>query len=186
MKQNKRKHLQTLFETLGEKHQFNGTVLAAEGGDILYHHSFGYAEMTEKRPLKTNSLFELASLSKPFTALGIILLEEKGILGYEDKVDRWLPGFPYQGVTIRHLLNHTSGLPDYMGWFFANWDSHKIAVNQDIVDMLMNEGLSGYFEPNEGWMYSNTGYVLLAVIIEKASGMSYADFIKTSIFYRQA
>ncbi|MHC5545787.1 serine hydrolase [Bacillus subtilis] len=182
MKQNKGKHLQTLFETLGEKHQFNGTVLAAEGGDILYHHSFGYAEMTEKRPLKTNSLFELASLSKPFTALGIILLEEKGILGYEDKVDRWLPGFPYQGVTIRHLLNHTSGLPDYMGWFFANWDSHKIAVNQDIVDMLMNEGLSGYFEPNEGWLYSNTGYVLLAVIIEKASGMSYADFMKTSIF----
>lgn len=69
-----------------------------------------------------------------------------------------------------------------MGWFFANWDSHKIAVNQDIVDMLMNEGLSGYFEPNEGWLYSNTGYVLLAVIIEKASGMSYADFMKTSIF----
>lgn len=93
MKQNKRKHLQTLFETLGEKHQFNGTVLAAEGGDILYHHSFGYAEMTEKRPLKTNSLFELASLSKPFTALGIILLEEKGILGYEDKVDRCCPVF---------------------------------------------------------------------------------------------
>lgn len=69
---------------------------------------------------------------------------------------------------------------------FANWDSHKIAVNQDIVDMLMNEGLPGYFEANEGWLYSNTGYVLLAVIIEKASGMSYADFMKTSIFHRSA
>ncbi|ARV46481.1 penicillin-binding protein [Bacillus subtilis] len=182
MKQTKRKHLKTLFETLGEKHQFNGTVLAAEDGDILYHHSFGYAELKEKRPLQTNSLFELASLSKPFTALGIILLEEKGILGYEDKVERWLPDFPYQGVTVKHLLNHTSGLPDYMGWFFTNWDPHKIAVNQDIVDMLMNEGLPGYFEPNEGWLYSNTGYVLLAVIIEKASGMSYADYMKTYIF----
>ncbi|MER0465546.1 serine hydrolase [Bacillus cabrialesii subsp. cabrialesii] len=182
MKRNKRKHLKTLFETLAEEYQFNGTILAAEDGDILYHHSFGYADLTEKRPLQTNSLFELASLSKPFTALGVILLEEKGILGYEDKVERWLPGFPYKGVTIRHLLNHTSGLPDYMGWFFANWDQHKIAVNQDIVDMLMNEGLPGYFEPNEGWLYSNTGYVLLAVIIEKASGMSYADFMKTRIF----
>ncbi|MFH0346020.1 serine hydrolase [Bacillus vallismortis] len=182
MKQEKRKHLGTLFSVLAEKQQFNGTVLAAEDGDILYHHSFGYAEMAEKRPLQTSSLFELASLSKPFTALGIILLEEKGILGYEDKVERWLPGFPYQGVTIRHLLNHTSGLPDYFEWFLANWDKHKIAVNQDIVDMLMNEGLPGYFEPNEGWQYSNTGYVLLAVIMEKASGMSYSDFMKTHIF----
>ncbi|KFI02860.1 serine hydrolase [Bacillus spizizenii] len=182
MKQNKRKHLKTLFETLGEKYQFNGTILAAEDGEILYHHSFGYAELTEKLPLQTNSLFELASLSKPFTALGIILLEEKGILGYEDKVERWLPGFPYQGITIRHLLHHTSGLPDYMGWFVSNWDQHKIAQNQDIVDMLMNEGLPNYFEPNEGWLYSNTGYVLLAVIIEKASGMSYADFMNTNIF----
>ncbi|MDR4433091.1 serine hydrolase [Bacillus tequilensis] len=182
MKQDKGRHLKTLFKALGQKHQFNGTVLAAEDGDILYHHSFGYAELTEKRPLQTNSLFELASLSKPFTALGIILLEEKGILGYEDDVERWLPGFPYKRVTIRHLLNHTSGLPDYMGWFLTNWDRHKIAVNQDIVNMLMNEGLPGYFEPNDGWLYSNTGYVLLAVIIEKASGMSYADFMKVSIF----
>ncbi|KAF1680567.1 MULTISPECIES: serine hydrolase [Bacillus] len=182
MKQEKSKHLSRLFSVLAEKYQFNGTVLAAEDGYILYHHSFGYAELKEKRPLQTNSLFELASLSKPFTALGIILLEEKGILGYEDKVERWLPGFPYQGVTIRHLLNHTSGLPDYMGWFIANWDQQKIAVNQDIVNMLMNEGLPRYFKPNEGWLYSNTGYVLLAVIIEKASGMSYADFMKTSVF----
>ncbi|MGF7534291.1 serine hydrolase [Bacillus mexicanus] len=182
MKQEKSKHLSRLFSVLAEKYQFNGTVLAAEDGDILYHHSFGYAELKEKRPLQTNSLFELASLSKPFTALGIILLEEKGILGYEDKVERWLPGFPYQGVTIRHLLNHTSGLPDYMGWFIANWDHQKIAVNQDVVNMLMNEGLPRYFKPNEGWLYSNTGYVLLAVIIEKASGMSYADFMKTSVF----
>ncbi|MBY4602444.1 serine hydrolase [Bacillus sp. SPARC3] len=182
MKQTKRKHLKTLFETLGERHQFNGTVLAAEDGDILYHHSFGYAELMEKRPLKTNSLFELASVSKPFTALGIILLEEKGILGYEDKVERWLPGFPYLGVTIRHLLNHTSGLPDYIDWFLVNWDQNKIAVNQDVVDMLMKEKPPGYFAPNEGWLYSNTGYVLLAVLIEKASGMSYADFLKQNIF----
>lgn len=69
MKQTKRKHLKTLFETLGEKHQFNGTVLAAEDGDILYHHSFGYAELKEKRPLQTNSLFELASV-KAFYSFG--------------------------------------------------------------------------------------------------------------------
>lgn len=66
MKQKKRKHLKTLFETLGENYQFNGTILAAEDGEILYHHSSGYAEWTEKRPLQTNSLFELASRRKGF------------------------------------------------------------------------------------------------------------------------
>lgn len=104
------------------------------------------------------------------------------MLGYEDTVERWIPGFPYEGVTIRHLLNHTSGLPEYIEWFFANWNKSKIAVNQDVVDMLMNEQPPCYFAPNEGWLYSNTGYVLLAVLIEKASGMSYADFLKQHIF----
>ncbi|MBU5244432.1 serine hydrolase [Bacillus halotolerans] len=182
MKQKKRKELKTLFETLGERKHFNGAVLAAEDGDILYHHAFGYADLPGKRLLQENSLFELASLSKPFTAMAVVLLEEKGMLGYEDMVERWIPGFPYEGVTIRHLLNHTSGLPDYTEWFLANWNKSEIAVNQDVVDMLMNEQPPCYFAPNEGWLYSNTGYVLLAVLIEKASGMSYADFLKQHIF----
>lgn len=182
MKQDKRNDLKTLFETLGERNQFNGAVLAAEDGGILYHHAFGYADLPEKRLLQENSLFELASLSKPFTALAVVLLEEKGMLGYEDKVERWIPGFPYEGVTIRHLLNHTSGLPEYIECFFVNWDKSRVAVNQDVVDMLMNEQPPCYFAPNEDWLYSNTGYVLLAVLIEKASGMSYADFLKQHIF----
>lgn len=85
MKQNKRKHLKTLFETLGEKYQFNGTILAAEDSEILYHHSFGYAELTEKRLLQTNSLFELASLSKPFTALESYCWRRKGFLDMKTK-----------------------------------------------------------------------------------------------------
>ncbi|MED2942480.1 serine hydrolase [Bacillus swezeyi] len=183
MKQNKREQLAHLFRVLGERHHLNAAVLIAEEGDILYQNSFGYSNLPEKRPLQEHSLFELASLSKPFTALGIMQLAQQGAVNIEDSVECWIPEFPYQGVTIHHLLTHTSGLPDYFEWFLNHWDHNKIAVNQDIVDMLINHQPPGYFSPGEGWLYSNTGYVLLAVIIEKASGLSFADFMKKSIFH---
>ncbi|ASB90899.1 serine hydrolase [Bacillus sonorensis] len=182
MKQKKRERLANLFNVLGERNHINAAVLVAEDGDIIYQNSFGYANLPEKRLLQDHSLFELASLSKPFTALGVLQLAQQGAVNVEDEVERWIPGFPYQGVTIHHLLTHTSGLPDYMEWFHKYWDHSRIAVNQDIVDMLMNHQPPGYFAPGEGWLYSNTGYVLLAVIIEKASGLSFPDFMKKNIF----
>ncbi|MCY8399523.1 serine hydrolase [Bacillus haynesii] len=182
MKQNKREQLVNLFSVLNEKSQINAAVLVAEDGDILYQGAFGYANLVDKRLLKEHSLFELASLSKPFTALGILQLAQQGALNVEDPVERWITGFPYQGITIHNLLTHTSGLPDYMEWFLQHWDHNKIAVNQDIVDMLMNHQPQRYFAPGEAWLYSNTGYVLLAVIIEKASGLSFAEYMKKSIF----
>lgn len=182
MKQKKRERLANLFNVLGERNHINAAVLVAEDGDIIYQNSFGYANLPEKRLLQDHSLFELASLSKPFTALGVLQLAQQGAVNVEDEVERWIPGFPYQGVTIHHLLTHTSGLPDYMEWFHKYWDHSRIAVNQDIVDMLMNHQPPGYFAPGEGWLYSNTGYVLLAVIIEKASSLSFPDFMKKNIF----
>ncbi|AOP14436.1 penicillin-binding protein 4* [Bacillus licheniformis] len=173
--------LVNLFSVLKEKGQINAAVLVAEDGDILYQGAFGYENLADKRLLQEHSLFELASLSKPFTALGILQLAQQGELKIEDPVERWITGFPYQGVTIRDLLTHTSGLPDYMEWFLQHWDHSKIAVNQDIVDMLMNHHPQRYFA-GEGWLYSNTGYVLLAVIIEKAPGLSFAEYMKKNIF----
>lgn len=181
MKQKKREQLVNLFSVLNEKSQINAAVLVAEDGDILYQGAFGYANLADKRLLKEHSLFELASLSKPFTALGILQLAQQGALNVEDPVERWITGFPYQGITIHNLLTHTSGLPDYMEWFLQHWDHNKIAVNQNIVDMLMNHQPQRYFAPGEGWLYSNTGYVLLAVIIEKASGLSFAEYMKKSL-----
>ncbi len=117
MKQKKREQLVHLFRVLNKRSPINAAVLVAEDGDILYQNAFGYANLADKRLLQEHSLFELASLSKQFTALGILQLAQQGALNIEDPIERWMTGFPYQGVTIHHLLTHTSGLPDYMEWF---------------------------------------------------------------------
>ncbi|MBY8914875.1 serine hydrolase [Bacillus sp. YC2] len=179
----KKQAFEDLFSALGEKHEINGAVLAAENGCILYQGSFGAAELKTNRPLNDQSVFELASVSKPFTAAGIIILEQQGKLRYDDMMERWLPDFPYPGMTIRHLLHHTSGLPDYIELFLEHWDRDRIAVNQDVINMLIKHKPAAYFPPNEGWLYSNTGYVVLAVIIEKASGMRFAEFMKQAVFH---
>lgn len=179
----KQQNLEKLFSTLHERGAVNGAVLAAEQGEILYQAVFGYGELSSKRELILDSVFELASLSKPFTATAIMLLEEKGQLSYDDLIERWLPDFPYPGITVRHLLNHTSGLPDFMDLFREHWDHAKIGANEDVLNMLMQYKPERYFAPDESWAYSNTGYVLLAVLVQRITGLSFAEYMKTHIFH---
>ena len=162
--------------------RFNGNVLVVENGKIIYQDALGYADYNTKRKLDNNSAFELASLSKQFTAMGIMVCKEKGLLSYEDKVIRFFPLFQYPNITIRHLLTHTSGLPEYEDQFEKNWDHKKIAYNKDLFFMLEQEHDTLFFTPGSKWKYSNTGYAILAAIIEKASGKSYNDFMKKNVF----
>ncbi|MGN7384288.1 Penicillin-binding protein E [Chlamydia abortus] len=178
----KRQRLEQLFGGLAEKGEVNGVILAAEHGEIIYQAAFGQADLSTSRRLQTNTVFELASLSKPFTALGIVVLEEKGMLAYDEPIERWLPELPYQGITVRHLLCHTSGLPDYMDLFFEHWDRSNIATNADVLNLLVRHRPPVYFEPNENWLYSNTGYVLLAILIERITGQRFADFMSEHVF----
>lgn len=178
----KKQKLETLFNALHEKEQMNGAVCVAEQGEILYQGVFGYGELSSKRKLTLDSVFELASLSKPFTAVAIMLLEEQGRLAYDDFIEQWLPDFPYPDITVRHLLNHTSGLPDYMNLFEEHWDRTQIAVNEDVLNLLMEHKPERYFLPNEQWEYSNTGYVLLALLVERISGLSFAEYMDTYLF----
>ncbi|HEX2684064.1 MAG TPA: serine hydrolase domain-containing protein, partial [Ferruginibacter sp.] len=162
--------------------RFNGSILVAKNGNIIYHQNFGYADYNTKRLLNDSTAFELASLSKQFTAMGIMILKEKKLLSYEDNVKKFFPGLPYDSITIRHLLTHTSGLPYYESQFEKNWNHKKIAHNKDVVDMLIKERDSLFFKPGTKMQYSNTGYALLAAIIEKVSNMSYNDFMAKNIF----
>lgn len=123
-----------------------------------------------------DSMFELASVSKPITALGIIRLQQLGQLHWDDPLSNWIPELPYPGITIRHLLNHTSGLPDYMELFANVWDPTRYARNEDVLRMLIEHRPDPLFAPNESWMYSNTGYIVLAILIERISGQRYGDF----------
>lgn len=185
----KTQKLDSLFQKLSSNKEFNGNVLIAEKGKVIYKNSFGLANETSKVKLNENSIFELASVSKQFTAFAIVILKEKGKLKYEDKIGDILPQLSfYKNITIRNLLNHTSGLPDYMKILDSllidkTWDNKtKIANNKDILDVYEKYKPSLLFEPNEKWEYSNTGYAILASIIEKVSGKSYAEFLKAEIF----
>jgi CubicO group peptidase (beta-lactamase class C family) len=161
---------------------FNGNVLAADGGIPFYQQSLGYADFNSKRMLNDSSVFELASVSKQFTAMGIMICKERGLFSYDDNIKKFFPGLPYNNITVRHLLTHTSGIPSYEDQFEKKWDRKKIAFNKDVIEMLSGVNDTLFFKPGSKWQYSNTGYALLASIIEKVSGMSYNDFMAKNIF----
>ncbi len=163
---------------------FNGSVLVICDGQSIYENSLGYANFDEKTPLLNEGVFNLASVSKQFTAMGIMILEEQGKLDYSDLIQKHIPEIPkkYKGISIEHLLHHTSGLPDYMDLFDDKWDKSKVATNEDVIHMLAKHKPKKEFKVGKRYKYSNTGYVLLASIIERISGQSFADFMKVNVF----
>ena len=165
-----------------EYFRFNGNILVAEAGNIIYQQSLGSASFNSKRALNDSSVFELASVSKQFTAMCIMILKEKKLLDYDDSVKKFFTDFPYPAISIRHLLTHTSGLPGYEEQFEKKWDHTKIAFNKDVLDMLAQEKDTLFFKPGTQWRYSNTGYAVLAAIIARVSGVSYNDFMEKNIF----
>lgn len=175
--------IDSTLSTFYEEGSFNGNVLVAEKGKEIFSKSYGYAEEPAKRKLDRNSIFELASCSKQFTAAGIALLQQQGKLSYDDLLAKWIPEIGiYKGVTIRHLLYHTSGLPDYMDLMDSLWDRRRIANNKDMIRILVQAHPEPGFEPGVKMEYSNTGYALLASVIEAVSGQTYAAFLDKHIF----
>jgi CubicO group peptidase (beta-lactamase class C family) len=172
-----------LIDSLHTAGKFNGNIVIAEQGKIMYQKSIGLANHKTGARLNENSLFELASVSKQFTAMGIVMLKQKGKLNYDDPLAKFIPELSfYQGVTIRNLLQHTSGLPDYESILDSLFDRKKIATNQDIIDTFKKYKPALNFEPGTKWKYSNTGYALLGTIIERLSGLSYGAYLEKTIF----
>ncbi|TMI90531.1 MAG: beta-lactamase family protein [Bacteroidetes bacterium] len=160
---------------------FSGVVLIADNGKPVYQKAFGYREFADQIPLQTTDIFELASVSKQFTAMIIMMLKEKEKLNYDDSVSKYLQ-IPYKGITIRNLLTHTSGLPDYQDIMDKYWDKSKVAGNPDCIEYLNKYAPPKHFEPGAKYEYSNTGYMLLASIAEKASGKDFIEMCQTWIF----
>lgn len=179
----KEKKLDSLFTSLYAAKEFNGNVLVAEKGKVIYEKSFGLANEKTQQKLDKNTVFELASVSKQFTAMGIVQLEKEGKLSYNDPLTKYFPELSfYKPMTIDNLLHHTSGLPDYMSLFDKNWDKKKFATNKDVVEMLAKYKPELLFVPGDKYEYSNTGYALLGLIIEKVSKQSYGDYLNKKIF----
>lgn len=172
------------LDKLQKNNKFNGAVLLIKNDSVLLKESYGYTDFTKKEKLTTNSSFRLASVSKQFTGVGIMLLKEQGKLNFDDSITKFLPQLTYKNVTIRHLLNHTSGVPDaYMDFP----KKHKKEIGKALtiskmVELLAKENLPLKTKPNDIYNYNNTGYVLLAAIIEKASEKSFEEFLQTELF----
>ncbi|MFM7682869.1 MAG: serine hydrolase domain-containing protein, partial [Bacteroidota bacterium] len=161
--------------------EFNGNILIAEKGKIIFNKSYGKANEETGEMLNENSQFELASVSKQFTATAIMILKERNQLSLDDPITKYFPELVnYNKVTIKNLLNHTGGLPDYMEILEKKLDTTKILNNKDIVKSLINT--KPLFKANSKFEYSNTGYVLLGQIIEKVSNIPLNDFLQKNIF----
>lgn len=175
--------IDSLLTTMYKNGNLNGNILIAEKGKVVYKKSFGFTNDSTKEKLNEHSIFELASISKQFTAMAIVILKEKKKLNYDDKMSKYIPELShYDNITIRHLLNHTSGLPDYMEIMDTVFDKSKIAINDDIINLFAKFKPSVLFESNTQWQYSNTGYALLATIIERVTGMSYGAYLSKVLF----
>lgn len=156
-------------------------VLVGDADSIVFFRSIGPANVTTGERINDQSLCELASVSKQFTAEAMMILKSKGLLSYDDTLRKFFPELKYNAVTIRHLLTHTSGVPDYED-LLPYWDTSKIAFNKDVIALLADKNPPAFFKAGAQFQYSNTGYVLLASIVEKISGKKFNDFLTGEIF----
>lgn len=175
--------LDTLFEKLNKANQINGNVLIAKNGEVIYQKCFGWADKENLVCLSDTHMFQLASVSKVFTATAVLKLYELGKIDLNEKVKNILPEFPYSEVTIKHLLTHRSGLPNYTYFCseFLKNDTTTLS-NQNVLDVMSKHKPNLYFNAGKRFNYSNTNYAILALVIEKISGNTYSDFLYKEIF----
>lgn len=182
--QSKKENLDAYFSSLFKNGQFNGNVLIAQEGQILYERSFGLADLSTRRKITNESSFPIASITKTFTATAILQLKQQGKLELEDKVSKFLPEFPYPKVTIKQLLSHTAGLPIYDSLFYSFIPKHPDTVftNKDLIPAFLSSKAPLIFKSGEDFSYNNVNYNILALVIEKLSGLFYGAYLNEYIF----
>lgn len=173
--------IDSALTALYQRDLFNGTVLIAEKGKVLYKKAFGIKNPLTGEILNTTSSFNLASVSKQFYAMMVMMLKEQGKLTYDAPVQRFVPRFPYPAITIRHLMNQTSGLPEYFDIADAHMTLLDTLTNTSLMDILAAVKPPLVFEPGSRWEYCNTNYTTLASVIESVSGMTADVFMKNFI-----
>ncbi|MCK9409476.1 MAG: beta-lactamase family protein [Bacteroidetes bacterium] len=159
------------------------SVLVMDRDSVIFKKSYGLASVKEQIPVTTSTNFRLASVTKQFTAMSVLLLKEQGKLSLDDKILKFFPDFPLYGkdITVRNLLNHTSGLIDYED-FVPDTQTYQV-LDADCLRLMFNAE-SLYFPAGTQYRYSNTGYALLALIVEQISGNHYAEFVNENIFVK--
>ena len=160
------RRIDSLMTTLHQRGQFNGSVLVAVAGEVVYRQAFGEADIAAHRPFSTSTPSCIGSLSKQFTAMAIMLLAEQGKLRYDDSIVRYLPELRdvAGGIAIRHLLTHTGGIPDV-----GDLGIDTPALTNELALRRLTTGPAIVRAPGQKYQYSNTGYLLLATIVERVA-----------------
>lgn len=158
------------------------SVAVVKDGRVVVRRAYGFANLETRTPMRPEMVFELGSVTKQFTSTAILMLVQQGKLALDDDIRKYVPDFPDKGprITIEHLLTHTSGIKDYTD--DPNWPGlwRQDLTPMQVVDLVKDAPLE--FAPGTKWRYDNTGYTLLGLVLEKASGVPYAEFIRANIF----
>lgn len=171
--------------------EFSGGLLIAKNGEVLFEKYAGKRDLRTNETISDTTAMHIASTSKTFTAIAILQLMQKGLLTLDDSLQKFFPKFPYSGITIKMLLSHRSGLPNYL-YFMSNnkWGTddkgkwnHQYATNQDVLQMMIEKRPDPVSKPDSKFNYCNTNYLLLALIIEKITGISFPEYMEQKIFH---
>ncbi len=176
--------MDSIFAGLDSRKSPGAAVLVRKNGKTVVERGFGVRELRGFAPIDAKTNFRLASVTKQFTAMAIMLLVHDGKLRYDERMTDVFPDFPAYGhaITVRHLLTHTSGLPDYEDLMEGGPWTESRQIRDDEVLMLLKQRASPKFAAGTSWAYSNSGYVVLGLIVAKVSGASFADFMQRRIF----
>jgi CubicO group peptidase (beta-lactamase class C family) len=184
-KQEFRRYYRTVshyFDSTLIKRGFNGSILIAKDGAVIYETYNGFGDLRKKDPLTDSTSTHIASSGKTFTGMAVLRLAQENLLSLQDSLEKFFPLFPYKGVTVQMLLNHRSGLPNYVYFMPQKEWKNKMVTNQDVLNHLYNAKPNKSNNPGRRFSYSNTNYVLLAMIIEKVTGKTFPEFMKWKFF----
>ena len=181
--QNYVQRFDSLFNSLNQDGEFSAAILIRDSNKLVYEKYFGFEDIDKKIAIDSNSRFELASVSKQFTAFAIMQLQNQGKLSYQDKLDKYFPELPFKNVTIEQLLRHTSGIPEFLGFEESWFNKTKSNSNKDIIKIIKEHIDSTKFVPGTQCAYSNTNYILLAELVERVSKMPFEKYMQQNIFH---
>ncbi len=176
---------QAWYDTVLSLKGFNGGMIVAKDGNIIFEKYSGTGHLPGKDVITDSTPMHIASITKTFTAMAVLKLWQDGKINIDDDFSKYFPAFTYPGLTIRCLLNHRSGLPNY-NYFMENlgWDKTRFVKNEDVLDYLITRkaDLTDITPPGMHFSYCNSNYALLALLIEKISGLKYADYLNRNFF----
>ncbi len=170
------------YDTHLAKTNFNGAILIAKNGQVLLEDYRGLSDFRKKDSITPNTPFHLASISKTFTAMEVLRLWEQGRLSLDDSLQQYFPQLPYHGINIRMLLDHRSGLPNYLYFMDSVWNKRQKATNEDVLNFMINHQPKADAPPDRIYHYCNTNFLLLALIVEQITHRAFPQYMKDSVF----